>query len=181
MTTINTTPRLFVTDYASYNAGEQFKAGAWYDLDAYSDINELMEAIEDNYISVYAENFDFSELELMVTDFEGFPEDLYSEGFDSKTISQIIELAQLDDEQREITEAFIDCFGGDLQQALNNYKDAYVGQYNSDEDFAEEMAEQMGYETPSGWPYNCIDWERAARDLMFDYSESNGYYFLSNW
>ena len=27
------------------------------------------------------------------------------------------------------------------------------------------------------WPQYCIDWEYAARDLMMDYSEQDGYYF----
>lgn len=31
----------------------------------------------------------------------------------------------------------------------------------------------------ASWPNTCIDWEQAARELMCDYSESNGYYFRS--
>ena len=54
----------------------------------------------------------------------------------------------------------------------------YSGEYRSDEDFAEEMAFGIGAViNDSSWPNYCIDWERAARDLMMDYSEENGYYF----
>lgn len=117
----------------------------------------------------------------MYTDFEGFPDSLYNESLSSSELDQIIEFSNLDEDEREKVNAFIDCFGGDFTQALEKYEDAYQGEFKSDEDFAEEMAEQCGFEAPSAWPYNCIDWERAARDLMYDYSESNGHYFSSNW
>ena len=56
--------------------------------------------------------------------------------------------------------------------------EAYQGQYKDDEDFAQEMAESLGsIEKNPSWPYTCIDWEYAAKELMYDYSESNGYYF----
>lgn len=56
--------------------------------------------------------------------------------------------------------------------------EAYQGQFSSDEDFAQEMAEQLG-DVPkdSHWPLYCIDWEWAARELMMDYCEQDGYYF----
>lgn len=177
-TTVNTTAQIFITDYKSYNEGKQFTAGQWYDLSEYSATDDLIEAVKNHYESVGEESDD---LELMITDSEGLPEALYSEAFDDNAISQAIQFAGMDEGQKEILTAFINCFGGDFAQALENYEDAYQGEYKDDEDFAYDMAEQCGYETPSGWPYNCIDWSRAARDLMFDYSESNGHYFHSNW
>ena len=61
---------------------------------------------------------------------------------------------------------------------LSNIEEAYAGQYNSDEEFAEDMADQLGYiNNDVSWPYTCIDWEQAASELMYDYFESNGYYF----
>ncbi len=73
---------------------------------------------------------------------------------------------------KEVIEAAIEC---DVQ--LCNVEEAYQGEYRSDEDFAEDFAEQLGFEYPNTWPNNCIDWEHAAKELMYDYSESNGYYF----
>lgn len=180
METTATTPKIFVTDYASYNEGKQFEAGQWYDLDDYTSIDELFEAIQDNY-NEYGEGQEIEDLELMVTYFEGFPKSMYSESFDADIIAQLIDFANMDDEEREKINAFIDCFDGDLKQALENYEEAYQGYFNSDEDFAEEIAEQMGLEQPNNWPYNCIDWERAAKDLMYDYSESGGHYFWLNF
>ena len=62
---------------------------------------------------------------------------------------------------------------------LNNFEEAYVGQFDSDKDFAMQQAEDNCDIDFSSlpWPQNCIDWEYAARELMHDYSEANGYYF----
>jgi antirestriction protein len=65
---------------------------------------------------------------------------------------------------------------------LEHIEDAYSGQYNSDADFAESMAEECGMvDNNAAWPYTCIDWSWAARELMFDYCESNGHYFSNNY
>ena len=59
-----------------------------------------------------------------------------------------------------------------------NIQEAYNGQYDSDKAFAEDMADQLGsINDNAAWPYTCIDWEWAARELMMDYSEQDGYYF----
>ena len=55
-------------------------------------------------------------------------------------------------------------------------EEAYSGQFSNDEKFAQDMADQLG-ETPDSWPCGCIDWEWAAREVMMDYSEQDGYYF----
>lgn len=39
------------------------------------------------------------------------------------------------------------------------------------EDYAQELAEECGLvDTNANWPNNCIDWEKAARELQWDYS-----------
>jgi len=41
------------------------------------------------------------------------------------------------------------------------------------EDHARELADDIGIDPPSRevrWPYTCIDWERAARELQYDYT-----------
>lgn len=38
-------------------------------------------------------------------------------------------------------------------------------------DYAEELADDIGaINSDATWPNNCIDWERAARELQSDYS-----------
>lgn len=39
------------------------------------------------------------------------------------------------------------------------------------EDYARELAEDIGAMRDSdSWPYTCIDWEKAARELQYDYT-----------
>lgn len=58
--------------------------------------------------------------------------------------------------------------------------ESYVGEYSSDEEFAKEMADQTGAVIDDlAWPNYCIDWERAARELMMDYTEEHGHYFYN--
>lgn len=77
----------------------------------------------------------------------------------------------------EINQAYIDNVGAEYATA-EDVEEAYQGEYSSDVDFAQEMAEQLGaLKDNTEWPYTCIDWEYAARELMYDYFESNGYYF----
>lgn len=65
---------------------------------------------------------------------------------------------------------------------FDRFDDAFVGKFDSDEDFARDMAEQTdALDTNAKWPMNCIDWEYAARELMYDYSSSDGYYFNNNY
>ena len=62
--------------------------------------------------------------------------------------------------------------------SLDNMEEAYAGEFNSDEDFARDMADKLGsVNHDDSWPIGFIDWERAAHDLMMDYGEENGYYF----
>jgi hypothetical protein len=75
-----------------------------------------------------------------------------------------------------IVDAYISLGMGDLK----DLKEAYSGTFSSDEEFAKHMANDTGAlddDDDIHWPYTCIDWERAARDLMYDYSEADGYYF----
>ena len=57
-------------------------------------------------------------------------------------------------------------------------EEMYRGEYDSDIAFAEQWAEDTGSINESlGWPYDCIDWDRAARDLMHNYTEHKHHYF----
>jgi len=61
---------------------------------------------------------------------------------------------------------------------FSDVDECYKGQFSNDEDFAHYMAEQTGFvDKEANWPNNCIDWELAAKELMYDYSSANGHYF----
>lgn len=37
-------------------------------------------------------------------------------------------------------------------------------------DYAQELADDCGEPAPTSWPYTCIDWDQAARELQMDYT-----------
>ena len=80
MNATTTSPKIFITDYKSYNEGHQFQAGDWYNLTDFSDIEELYKEIEKRYKEANQPR-KIEDLDLMITDFEGFPSSLYTECF----------------------------------------------------------------------------------------------------
>ena len=60
---------------------------------------------------------------------------------------------------------------------IDDIDEAYSGKFDSDADFAENICEDCG-DVPKDFPhYIYIDWERTAKDIMYDYTEANGHYF----
>lgn len=77
----------------------------------------------------------------------------------------------------EINQAYIDNVGEEYAKA-DDVAEAYAGQFDSDEEFAQNLAEEIGaIDRNATWPNNCIDWERAGNDIMYDYFSVNNYYF----
>ena len=63
-------------------------------------------------------------------------------------------------------------------ETVGKAEEDYQGQFDDDAAFAEDYADQCGYiQKDTAWPYNCINWEDAAIDLMHDFFSNNGYYF----
>jgi len=74
--------------------------------------------------------------------------------------------------------AYRKCMGCTIQEAFDQWEEAYQGKYNDDEEFAYDLAEQLGaIDKKASWPNTCIDWEQAAEEIMYDYFESDGFYF----
>jgi len=90
-------------------------------------------------------------------------------------ILEIMEEEGIDEVQLDAVKAYIEAMG---IEDLKDFNESYAGQYPSDEEFAKEQAKQYG-EIPkkNHWPHYCIDWEYAARELMMDYTEQDGFYF----
>jgi len=82
----------------------------------------------------------------------------------------------------EVYEAYNEVMGHhtDIDELIRDADDNYQGEYDSDKDFAQQLAEDIGAIDPkAGWPNNCINWEWAAQELMYDYACENGHYFRS--
>jgi len=67
----------------------------------------------------------------------------------------------------------------DPDEFWDEFQENYQGCWGSDEDFAQEMAEMLGFKASNEWPASCIDWKQAARELMYDYWSDQGVYFRS--
>lgn len=101
------------------------------------------------------------------------------EELENATISDAMELEDrlVSEYSREAVDAYLS-LGIEQNDGLEDFEEAYNGEYDSDEAFAQEQAEQLGLlDKGLSWPYTCIDWEYASRELMYDYSEVEGHYF----
>jgi hypothetical protein len=104
-TTTTTTAKIFLTDYASYNNGTQFEFGHWVDLSDFQDEDDL-----NDYITNHFEECDeksplpcgSTREETMITDFEDFPEEFYSES--GCTFEKIFKYIEIDFENLDDSE-----------------------------------------------------------------------------
>lgn len=172
MKTIN----IYVGTYAKYSngsiAGEWIEVTPDYDL-LMEQIKELHSDEEDPEIMIQDYDIEDSGLQTIFKDLGETP--------DLKEVCNALELLQ--DEDTGMIAAYIDCIGASdsIEDTIKAANDNFYGQYDSDEDFAQETAEQCGMiERNLSWPYTCIDWTYAARELMYDYYTSNGYYFTNS-
>lgn len=108
----------------------------------------------------------------MYQDYENFPEELYSE---SSLHDDLWDWMELDEDQQEIIEAFLSCFGGSFSDALNDYEGAYCGHYESFRDFCEERFLEVN-EIPENL-IHYIDYGAIEADYLHDYNEHNGHVF----
>ena len=155
--------KIYVGTYNKYNNGNI--AGAWLDLNDYNDEFEFITAC-------YALHNDEQDAELMFQDFEGIHHIYCNEQTSPNVLYEYVNACN--DGVKDVIDAGLDC-----EIPPYSIMDAYIGQYDTDIDFAYDTAEQCGYLTleTNAWPYNCIDWHKAARELMFDNVESKGHYF----
>lgn len=98
----------------------------------------------------------------------------------SKLAGEVAEYLTYPDRDN-IAEAYLDLditAAKDPQDIANEIEEAYAGRYRNDAEFAQDLADQLGsIDVNVSWPYTCIDWEQAAHEIMYDYSEKYGHYF----
>ncbi|WP_312286398.1 antirestriction protein ArdA [Chryseobacterium gleum] len=164
---------IYVGTYSKYNNGSLY--GKWLNLSEYSDYDELLTAM-------YELHSDESEPEFMFQDYENcsFFEKLglIGESYISNEIFEIADQINDSGHDLEIFEVYLNCVGKmDFQSVYDGVINYYMGQYVDDEIFAQYILEES---IPESLPnYIYIDWEATARNLMYDYFDSNGHYFKS--
>ena len=121
------TPKIFLTDYASYNNGTQFEFGHWIELTDYSDADELIEYIVNHFEQADEKSplgYGAKREEWMITDFEGFPRELYSESFSARGIELIYQYLAIEESER-FKVAYLLWDGQDFEYAIENYENVY--------------------------------------------------------
>ena len=148
--------KIYVGTYAKYNSGSIF--GEWIDAGDYSDKEDFIEACKELHK-------DEPDPELMFQDYEGFPSVFYGE---SDIDSRLWDWLALDESNREIVEVWLSensiCNSEDLQSII----DSYTGQYDSWEDYAEQITNEC-HSIPEHLE-NYIDWEKMGRDMQINSS-----------
>ena len=150
--------KIYVGTYAKYNNGSIF--GEWLNAEDYSDKEEFTEACKELHK-------DESDPELMFQDYEEFPKEFYNE---SSIDSRLWDWIALDDNEREIVEAWLSENSLGKQEDLQSIVDSYSGQYDSWEDYAWETTNGC-YTIPKHLEY-YIDYDKMGRDMQI---ESSGY------
>ena len=108
--------------------------------------------------------------ELWVMDHQGFGGLLTGEcsPMEAQRLAEVI--GELEEANLPV-EAFAAWLQGEANSgAVSDFGDVFQGIYDSERDFAQQVADDIGaLEDDVAWPHDCIDWERATRELMYDY------------
>ena len=161
-------PAVYVGTYSKYNDSNLF--GMWVDLVKCGDYDTFMEVCHNLHA-------DEEDPELMYQDYECFPKAWYSEsGIDEDTFDKIIEYAELDEDDREAFEEFVDSFGN---ESFESFKERYMGKWDSEKDFAEHIvSECYNLDDMMGHLASYFDYDAYARDLFIDdFYFTGGYVF----
>ena len=158
-------PALYCGTYGKYNSGNL--SGMWVDLSTFDDYEEFINFCK----AIHADEED---PELMYQDYENMPGSLYHESMGEKEFNKIEEYCELCDDYS--VEAVDDFLEWDSTEDLDNMHDAYVGVYDSREDFAREIVSDCyDIENIMGNLACYFDYEAFARDLFM-----GDYYFGSH-
>ena len=144
--------RIYVGTYAKYNAGSI--KGAWLDLEDYADRDAFLEACRELHR-------DEQDPEVMFQDFEGFPRSFYNES--SAPPDELWDWLKLDEDEQELLAIYQDHI--DSEGNIDTARDAFMGKYHSEEDWAANWLEDVGslQEVPEHLR-NYIDYKAYARD-----------------
>jgi antirestriction protein len=129
----NETPRIYVANLEAYNNGKL--VGIWLDLGDYDDAKELMKEIN-NFIKNSGGD------EYAIHDTENIPSSLYSEYMGENDFQEIYNMMELAEENHLPLEV--------VMMVINEYGESaveeFMGKYDNEEDFAEQLVDDLGIE-----------------------------------
>lgn len=165
---------VYVNTYAKYNNGSL--GGAWLTLSDYIDKDAFIEAC----VQLHTDEAD---PEFMFEDYDNIPPSLISASFISPVFWDLRDaLEDLGEIELEAFFVFIDAFSPALleessPEIVANFRDSFIGAYDSMEDYAYELVDDMG-DIPQ-WALPYFDYEAYARDLSCDYHFEDGFVFIN--
>ena len=161
-------PSVYCGTYGKYNNGSLF--GLWLDITKFNDYDEFIDVCRQLHA-------DEEDPELMFQDYECFPRELYCEScMGEETFDKILEYGELSDDDKEAFDDFLQNNDYDMEK----FHEAYVGKWDSEEDFAYHIIEECyDLEKMMGDMARFFDYEAFARELfMSDYfMGDNGHVF----
>lgn len=166
--------------YKKYNDGSL--CGMWIDLEAFSDAEDFFEVCR-------ALHDDEDDPEFMFQDYQGFPEEFYHESMSADDVQKIIDYLQLNDDDRDLLDAYCECFGGhvtDFNELLDKAHDRYCGQCDSFKDFAYQLADEMiacntPHDADVSFFVEFFDYDAYADSIESGYEVSDGGYIFRNY
>lgn len=163
-------PRVYVASLTDYNAG--ILHGEW--IDATLDTEDMQEAVQAMLAKSPEAATEFSRKhgliaeEWAIHDYDDFGPIKLGEWESFEKVSAIANLLT------EYGEAFAVWYAaetreGDQRDLEMSFQDASVREIESERDFAMELAEETvenWNDRSADWPFNCIDWDYAAKEIM---------------
>jgi antirestriction protein len=166
METTTTTPRAWVGCLGCYNEGRL--NGAWVEGEEAGDISRAVTLNGEKCATCGADEF-------WVFDHEGYEGTLKGECSPMEAQEKAELLTSVEDSEREMWRAWL---SNGCEADPDAMRDAYFGEFSSDVEFAEYLVQESGLlEGASDTLSRYFDFEAYARDLMFDFWESDGHYF----
>lgn len=151
-------PMIYVSTYAKYNNGSL--GGEWVNVENFTN--------KDDFLSYCVDlHSDEEDPELMFQDTDEIPEGYVSECHVEEELWDWLELSQDDREVVSVYRQEIDS-----SASIDSILDAYAGQADSEEDYAEQLVDELGYlEQMPEHLRSYFDYEAFARDLFItDYT-----------
>ena len=180
--------RIYVASLSDYNAG--ILHGAWIDFDQLDDIDDLWDAVRAMLkTSPTAKATGLPAEEWAIHDYEGWCGFSLSEycGLEGlwRAYEELVGLVDDGGYSAEAIQAYAEYGGADITEAAAgtfraDFEDAYVGEYESERDFTEELIDDTGMlaDVPD-FLRNYFDYEAFARDLFLTdyYMSEEGFVF----
>jgi len=147
-------PKIYVACLAAYNNG--ILHGAWVNVEYYDQVQDEINKILESSPIPNAEEWAIHDYE----DFGGYEVREYDD------IEHLCELSELLQEHGEIVGALLSHFCGNIDECKEAIENNYAGHYDSEQDFAQELFDEIYlHEVPESIRY-YIDYEAFCRDLF---------------